>query len=170
MKISRRDLLRGAGAAAAGASVLPLLADAALAHGDEMEEAARGGAGRAEGGHEEQAEPGSMRLRRWIMVIDLRACDGCAGLGVPPQCTQACNWARFVPENQQWIELFDTKEVDIPDTAGSFMPAPCMQCQNAPCVNVCPVGATFHAPEGTGPVGPERCLGRRPCAGAGPPA
>ena len=154
MRISRRDLLKGAGAAAATLTLLP---DPALAHDEEMDDE----------GHE-GAESESQRVRRWVMVIDLRACDGCAGLGVPPQCTQGCNWARFVPEGQQWIEVYELEQGHLEGIGSHFMPAPCMQCQNAPCVNVCPVGATFHAPEGTVLIDQERCIGCRLCMAACP--
>jgi len=156
MKISRRSLL-SAGAGAAAASLLP---GAALAHGDEMDEPA---------GESPPEEPtSSERVRRYAMVIDLRACDGCAGLGVPPQCTQNCNWARFVPEGQQWIEVYEEHVSDHPDGGRAFLPAPCMHCENAPCVNVCPVGATFHTPEGVVLVDQERCIGCRLCMAACP--
>ena len=108
------------------------------------------------------------RVRRWVMVIDLRACDGCAGLGVPPQCTQNCNWARFVPAGQQWIECFQTSVSDLPGADSDYLVAPCMQCQNAPCVNVCPVGASFHSPEGVVLIDQERCIGCRLCMAACP--
>lgn len=121
-------------------------------------------------GEEEHRESGSEseRIRRWMMVIDLRACDGCAGLGVPPQCTQGCTWARFVPEGQQWIEVFEVQAGELEGIDSQFMPVPCMQCQNAPCVNVCPVGATFHTPEGTVLIDQERCIGCRLCMAACP--
>lgn len=157
MPISRRDLLKGAGAVGATFALLP---DPALAHGDEGEEMG----GEEHGGAETESE----RVRRWAMVIDLRACDGCAGLGVPPQCTQGCNWARFVPEGQQWIEVYELEEGPLEGIGSHFMPAPCMQCQNAPCVNVCPVGATFHSPEGTVLIDQERCIGCRLCMAACP--
>ncbi len=109
------------------------------------------------------------RVRRWAMVIDLRRCDGCAGLGLPPQCSQYCNWGRFVPEGQRWLEVFQRELVSDgnADSVG-YLPAPCMHCQNAPCVNVCPVGATFHAPEGTVLVDQSRCIGCRLCMAACP--
>jgi len=156
MGITRRDLLKGAGVAAATA--FPLVPKVALAHGDEMEE------GEEHGGASSESE----RVRRWAMVIDLRACDGCSGLGVPPQCTQGCNWARFVPEGQQWIEVYEQEAGHLESRGSHFLPAPCMQCQNAPCVNVCPVGATFHAPEGTVLIDQERCIGCRLCMAACP--
>ncbi|MEK6246767.1 MAG: hypothetical protein N2C12_01225, partial [Planctomycetales bacterium] len=34
------------------------------------------------------------------------------------------------------------------EEGSSFTPIPCQQCQNPPCTNVCPVGATFSTPEG----------------------
>lgn len=117
-----------------------------------------------------EPEPG--RLRRWAMAIDLRRCDGCTGLGLPPQCTQFCTWGRFVPEPQQWIEVFEREAVqDLAETgeaAVQFLPALCMQCQNAPCVNVCPVGATFHNPEGVVLIDQNRCIGCRMCMAACP--
>jgi dimethyl sulfoxide reductase iron-sulfur subunit len=109
-----------------------------------------------------------LRLRRWAMVIDLRKCDGCAGIGLPPQCTQNCILSRYVPDGQQWIEVFQTSGSDLPGAGDRFFPAPCMQCQNAPCTNVCPVGATFQTPEGVVLIDQERCIGCRLCMAACP--
>lgn len=105
------------------------------------------------------------RLRRWAMVIDLRACDGCVSLGKPPQCTQACILQRQVPEGMEWIQVY---RHELPGGGSQFVPTPCMQCQNAPCVNVCPVGATFATPEGTILIDQERCIGCRLCMAACP--
>jgi Fe-S-cluster-containing dehydrogenase component len=115
-------------------------------------------------------EPGPAvgRVRQWAMLIDLRRCDGCVGLDLPPQCTQACIWSRYVPEGQQWIEVFEQPMSHLPGAPRQFMPLPCVQCQNAPCVNVCPVGATFHTAEGTVLIDQERCIGCRLCMAACP--
>ncbi len=48
------------------------------------------------------------------------------------------------------------------------MPTPCMQCQNPPCVNVCPVGATWSTPEGVVLIDQDRCIGCRLCMAACP--
>jgi len=120
-----------------------------------------------EGGHADDA-PESTRVRRWAMVIDLRLCDGCVELGTPPQCTQFCNWGRYVPERQQWMEVVEQPHADPPGAFPHTMPLPCFQCENAPCVNVCPVGATLHTPEGTVLIDQERCIGCRLCIAACP--
>ena len=99
------------------------------------------------------------------MVIDLKKCDGCIGLGISPQCTQACIAAHFVPKGQQWIEIF---EVELPGGGTHFMPTPCFQCEFAPCVNVCPVAATYYTKEGIVLIDQRRCIGCRMCMAACP--
>ncbi len=105
------------------------------------------------------------RLRRWAMVIDLRYCDGCQSVGKPPQCTEACIQGHFVPEPMEWIQVY---EQPLQGGGTQFVPTPCQQCQNAPCVNVCPVGATFSTPEGVVLIDQDRCIGCRLCMEACP--
>jgi Fe-S-cluster-containing dehydrogenase component/Ni/Fe-hydrogenase subunit HybB-like protein len=105
------------------------------------------------------------RLRRWSMVIDLRYCDGCQSVGKPPQCTEACIQGHYVPEPMEWIQVY---EPSLPGGGTQFVPTPCQQCQNAPCVNVCPVGATFSTPEGVVLIDQQRCIGCRLCMEACP--
>ncbi len=160
--IPRRQALRLLGLAAAAVVPLPLV---------------RGGLDELLGGpgpvrrdpSDKGREDGSRRLRRWMMVIDLRRCDGCQSVGLPPQCTQACIEGHFVPKPMQWIEVFEQPHGDPADegTAG-FVPVPCQQCQNPPCTNVCPVGATFSTPEGVVLIDQDRCIGCRICMAACP--
>ena len=109
--------------------------------------------------------PTEQKVRAWCMVIDLKKCEGCVTIDTPPQCTQACTMSHFVPKGQQWIEVY---EVDLPGGGSYFMPTPCFHCENAPCINVCPVGATYHTKEGIVLIDQRRCIGCRMCMGACP--
>ena len=99
------------------------------------------------------------KQRQWAMVIDLRKCDGCK------KCTEACQETHHLPQSFEWIKVFEMK-----DKSGAhyFMPRPCMQCENAPCLRVCPVAATFKDGEGVILVDQERCIGCRMCMAACP--
>ncbi|MBI4339236.1 MAG: 4Fe-4S dicluster domain-containing protein [Chloroflexi bacterium] len=148
-QLSRRRLLKLAGAAGATAVAAQL------------------GAGllREARGAEEEAQATPKRLRRWGMIIDLRRCDGCQSQGTPPKCTAACIEGHFAPEPMEWIEVY---EHELPGGGTQFLPTPCMQCQNPPCVNVCPVGATWSTPEGHVLIDQNRCIGCRMCMAACP--
>lgn len=99
------------------------------------------------------------------MVIDLKKCDGCTGLGLSPQCTASCIRGHYVPVGMHWIQVLEYHF----ELGGSyFFPIPCMQCENAPCVNVCPVAATFTTPEGVVLIDQKRCIGCRFCMAACP--
>jgi molybdopterin-containing oxidoreductase family iron-sulfur binding subunit len=113
---------------------------------------------------EETQSPFS-RIRQWAMIIDLRYCDGCQSVGSPPRCTAACVEGHLLPEPMEWIEVF---EDELEGEGTRFIPIPCQHCQNPPCVNVCPVGATFSAPEGLVLIDQERCIGCRICMAACP--
>ena len=140
-------LIGSAGAAAALVPFLPSLVDRVSAKPD-----VQNGAKAA-------------RVRKWAMVIDLRRCDGCQGIGQPPQCTEACIQGHYAPEPMQFIEVY---EGELKGGGSQFIPTPCQQCQNAPCVNVCPVGATFATPEGVILIDHDRCIGCRMCMAACP--
>ena len=109
--------------------------------------------------------PEKEKVRAWCMVIDLKKCEGCVTIGTSPQCTQACITGHYVPKGQEWIQVF---EVELPGHGTYFMPTPCYHCENAPCVNVCPVAATYHTKDGIVLIDQRRCIGCRFCIAACP--
>jgi molybdopterin-containing oxidoreductase family iron-sulfur binding subunit len=97
--------------------------------------------------------------RQWAFVFDLRRCDGCE------ECVTACQTMHHLPESQEWIKVHR-----IVDATGGdyFLPVLCQQCQHAPCVQVCPVSATYHTPDGAIVVDQDVCIGCRMCMAACP--
>ncbi len=95
----------------------------------------------------------------WVMLIDLDKCDGCG------KCTTACQQAHYVPAGQTWIQVYQVQD----EKGGTyFLPRPCFNCRNAPCLKVCPVGATYSDPDGIILVDHTRCIGCRYCMAACP--
>jgi Fe-S-cluster-containing dehydrogenase component len=98
--------------------------------------------------------------RRWLMVIDLAACDGCG------KCAEACSKSHFVPADREYLRVF--KMQASADAAPYFFPRPCFHCDDPPCARVCPVGATFKREDGIVLIDNERCIGCRFCMAACP--
>jgi Fe-S-cluster-containing dehydrogenase component len=101
------------------------------------------------------ADPQEESPHRWAMVIDQAKCVGCN------HCTMACRARNDVPPSMVWNRITE-------DEDGRFIPIPCMHCENAPCVHVCPVGATYHRADGIIMMDYDRCIGCRYCEMACP--
>jgi len=96
---------------------------------------------------------------QWGFVIDLRRCDGCG------DCTKGCQEMHFLGPDQEWIRVYPMVDA----TGGDFfLPVLCQMCERAPCVQVCPVTATYHLPDGPIVVDQSICIGCRMCMAACP--
>lgn len=99
---------------------------------------------------------------RYGMVIDTRRCVGCKA------CTVACKIENKTPPGVSYTVVVD-QALETRDDKPLFMTKPCFHCQTPPCVDVCPVSATFkREQDGIVVVDYDRCIGCRYCVTACP--
>jgi Fe-S-cluster-containing dehydrogenase component len=91
------------------------------------------------------------------MVIDLQKCVGC------DSCTVACKAENRTPPGVSYNVVMEEEHGEFPNVSRTNIPRPCMQCENPPCVQVCPVSATYKMDNGVVNIDYERCIGCRYC-------
>jgi Fe-S-cluster-containing dehydrogenase component len=100
--------------------------------------------------------------RKWVMVIDTRKCVGCHA------CTIACIAENKLPPGVVYRPVVTEELGEFPNIQLRFTPRPCMQCEEPPCVPVCPVQATWRRPDGITIIDYDKCIGCRYCLTACP--
>ena len=131
------------------------------------------------------------KAHEWVFIVDTARCIGCG------RCVRACKEENSVPMDPRytrtWIERYvqtadGEMHVDSPDagingftsfeanreyagqdiTKAFFVPKLCNQCEKPPCVQVCPVAATYQTDDGIVLVNRDKCIGCRYCIQACP--
>lgn len=99
----------------------------------------------------------------WGMVIDQERCVGCWS------CAIVCKSENNVPLGAWWNRILTNgDDLDQPRTERGllqmeWLPLACQHCENAPCVKVCPVQATYRRDDGVVMMDNDRCIGCRYC-------
>ncbi len=95
-------------------------------------------------------------------VIDLKMCIGCHA------CTIACKSEHDIPigVNRCWVKTVERGT--FPDTQRLFQPMLCNQCEEAPCMKICPTSALFKRHDGIVDLNSDSCIGCKACMVACP--
>ena len=107
-------------------------------------------------------------MARYAMVLDINRCVDCKA------CIAACKTEWNVPEgySRDWVKSigpFKEESGDGPiQLLAAVYPGLCMHCDDPPCIEVCPSGATFKTKDGIVVVDQELCVGCGYCADACP--
>jgi Fe-S-cluster-containing dehydrogenase component len=121
-------------------------------------------------------DPLPLRGVEFVQALDLSLCIGCR------RCVEACAVENNLPDDIRYIRVLelDTGTLDmgtsehaydpetVPGTEKNYLPVACQHCKDAPCVDACPVKATWREPDGIVVVDYNWCIGCRYCQAACP--
>ncbi|MCY0876134.1 MAG: polysulfide reductase NrfD [Firmicutes bacterium] len=99
---------------------------------------------------------------KWGKVINEHTCIGCHA------CSVACKMEHDVPLS---VNRTYVKQVEVgvyPEASRQFQVTRCNQCEDPPCVTICPVTAMFKRPDGIVDFDREVCIGCKGCIAACP--
>ena len=99
---------------------------------------------------------------RYGMVIDLKRCVGCLS------CTLACKVENCTGPGVFWNFVEDEEVGSYPSVIRRLIPRACMHCENPPCVDACPTGASYQQEDGIVLVDYDKCVGCQSCIVACP--
>jgi len=101
-------------------------------------------------------------VTRLGFLLDSDSCIGCHA------CTVACKSEHDVPlgVNRTWVKYIETGS--FPDVSRHFSVMRCNQCDDAPCMTICPTSALFRAPNGVVDFQDDNCIGCKACMNACP--
>ncbi len=101
-------------------------------------------------------------MTRLGFLLDSDNCIGCHA------CTVACKSEHDVPlgVNRTWVKYIETGT--FPDVARKFSVMRCNQCDDAPCMAICPTSALYRADNGVVDFQDDNCIGCKSCMNACP--
>ncbi len=110
-----------------------------------------------------------MSKSKKVFVIDIHKCNGCHACQIVCKDEHVGNdWspiAKPQPDSGQfWMELTERVRGTVPKVKVAYRPHFCMHCDEAPCMEACPVeGAMYKRDDGLVIIDSEKCSGCRNC-------
>ena len=101
-------------------------------------------------------------MTRYGMAIDLRICISCNS------CTVACKAEHGTQPGVFWGKVLEQESGQYPKVIRMFVPVLCNHCTDAPCVKVCPSGASHTREDGLVLIDYRKCVGCKACIAACP--
>lgn len=104
-----------------------------------------------------------MSDNHYIMMHDEKRCIGCQA------CTVACKVVNRIPDPFYRLQVqISTSQNDKGDQHFDFFRVSCQHCEDAPCIKVCPTGASYQDADGIVRVDNKKCIGCEYCIAACP--
>lgn len=111
-------------------------------------------------------------MKKWHLIIDVEKCEDCNN------CFLACkdehvgnDWPGYTLaqplHGQRWINIMRKERGQYPLIDVAYRPTPCMQCNDAPCINASK-GAINKRPDGIVLIDPQKAKGYKTLAKACP--
>ena len=101
-------------------------------------------------------------MTRYGMLIDTKKCVGCYA------CRVACQNQNGLDPDEAFVRFEEREVGSYPSTGVETVPMQCMHCEDAPCVSVCPTGASHIGADGIVSVDHGKCIGCLYCVAACP--
>lgn len=103
-----------------------------------------------------QAKKGDA-MSKYGMVIDMTRCSGCQ------TCVVTCQMNNNQRPGVAWGKVDMIERGAWPESDRIALPHACMHCENAPCVSVCPSGASVQRADGIVTIDYDACLACGAC-------
>jgi Fe-S-cluster-containing dehydrogenase component len=105
-------------------------------------------------------------MSNYGMIIDVDKCSGCYN------CFLACRDEHygndFPPvaaaqpfEGHFWMQMIELERGEYPKVKASFIPKPCMHCDDPPCARPSTNGAVYKRPDGIVIIDPQKSVGQK---------
>ncbi|MEY8314665.1 4Fe-4S dicluster domain-containing protein [Adlercreutzia muris] len=109
-------------------------------------------------------------MTKYGFAINLHRCIGCR------TCSISCKMENNVADGTMRIRVLNDDEALVydvptgsyPNLAMTWTPVPCQHCDNPPCVEACPTGASTKQDNGLVLIEAEECIGCESCVKACP--